>query len=107
MPCPASPAPALVSRRAAAAGAIQQGHPAAGAELDAAGAGSAGGEGERDVAALPHRARVVEQGGGDEQGDGRVAHAERLEALELLGELEAEGVAGGDGVDPLAGDEVL
>ena len=30
-----------------------------------------------------------------------------FEALELLGELEAERVAGGDGVDPLAGDEVL
>ena len=75
---------------------------AAGAELDAARAGSAGGEGERDVAALPHRARVVEQGGGDEQGDGGVAHAEGLEALELLGELEAERVAGGDGVDALA-----
>ena len=59
------------------------------------------------MAALPHRPRVVEQRGGDEQGDGRVAHAERLEALELLGQLEAERVAGRDGVDPLAGDEVL
>ena len=58
------------------------------------------------MAPLPHRPRIVEQRAGHQQRGLGVAHPERGEALELLGQAEVQGVAGHDGVDPLDGDEV-
>ena len=77
------------------------------AEQHAARAGAARGEREGDVPALPHRPRVVEQRGRDEQRDGGVALAERGELLELLGERERERVARRDGVDAHLRPQVL
>ena len=77
------------------------------AEQHAARAGAARGEREGDVAALPHRPRVVEQRGRDEQRDGGVALAERGQLLELLGERERERVARRDGVDAHLRPQVL
>ena len=51
------------------------------------------------MAALSHRAWVVEQGRRDEQRDRWVALAEGGELLELLRQRKREGVARGDGVD--------
>ena len=59
----------------------RRGQRAAAAEGDAARARAARRERERDVAALPHRPRVVEQRARDEQRRLGVAHAERGEPL--------------------------
>ena len=67
----------------------RRGQAMARAELHAARARAAGVQRERDVAALPHRARIGEVGGRDEQRHRRVAVAERREPLELLGERRA------------------
>ena len=78
------------------------------AERDGAGAGGARGDGEAHVlVALPHRARVAAAGGGHEQRHAGVADPERREALQLLGERQADLVAGDDGVDAPRRDEVL
>ena len=71
------------------------------AEGDRAGAHAAGLDGEAHVLALPHRARVGQPRGRDEQRDIGVADAERRQQLELLGQRAAELVAGDDGVDAL------
>jgi hypothetical protein len=69
---------------------------------------AAGLDAEAQVAPLlAHRARIGEAGGRHEQRDRRVADAERREALELLGQLEAELVARHDRVDALDRHQVL
>ena len=55
----------------------------------------------------PSALRVGHRRRRDEQRDGRVAHAERRELLELLGQVERQRVALRDGVDPDLGHEVL
>ena len=56
---------------------------------------------------LAHAGHALEAGGGHEQGRLRVAHPERAEQLEVLGEVEAEVAAGHDGVDALDRDQVV
>ncbi len=56
---------------------------------------------------LSHRRDPFEAGGRDEQRRLRVAHAERPEQLEVLGELETEVAAGHDGVDTFDGNQVV
>ena len=83
--------------------AVDLGH----AEGDRARPHAAGLHGETDVLSLPHRPGVPEPGRGDEQRDAGVGGAEGRQALELLGQGEAELVAGHDGVGDLGGHEVV
>ncbi len=79
------------------------------AECDPARLGASGRDQReaRMLALLAHRSDVLEAGRGHKQGGLRVAHAERPQALELLGELEAQQPARDDGVDALAGHQVV
>ena len=84
----------------------RRGQRRAAAERHAARPRAARGEREGDVPPLPHRARLGEQRGRDEQRRLGIAHAEGRQALELLGQPEVQRVAGHDGVDPLHGHQV-
>jgi hypothetical protein len=78
-------------------------------ERHAARAGAAGRH-EREagvLALLAHAGHVLEAGGRHQQGRLRVAHAERSQALELLGEVESQHAAGHHGVHALDRDQVL
>ena len=77
------------------------------AEADRTRASSTRRDGEAHVAALAHRAHVGHPCGRDEHVHAGVAHAERAQAPQLLGQLEAQRVAGDDRVDTLHLHEVL
>ena len=64
------------------------------AERDRASAHARGGNREARVPAFPHRAKLREAGSGKQQPHRRVSHPERPQRLELLGELQADGIAG-------------
>jgi hypothetical protein len=83
------------------------GQRAAAAEGHAARTRAAGGQRERDVPPLAQRPRIVEQRARHQQRRLGVAHAERGQALELLGQVEPQHIAGHDRVDPLHGDQIL
>ena len=59
------------------------------------------------MAALPHRAHVVEPCARYEQSRRRVGHPARLKRLQLLGQIEAELMAGDDRVGALDGHELI
>ena len=61
----------------------------------------------RVLALLAHRPHVAHAGGGDQQPHSRVAHPERGQPAELLGEVEAEVGAADHRVDPLGPHQVL
>ena len=61
----------------------------------------------RVLLVLPHAGHALEARRGHEQGRLRVAHPERAEPLELVGEVEPEVAAGHDGVDALHRDQVV
>ena len=77
------------------------------AEGDAERAVGAAVEAEAGVLALPHRPHVADPRRGDHQPHPGVAHPERREPAQLLGELEAEADAADDGVDALGPSQVL
>ena len=64
-------------------------------------------EAEAGVLALPHRPHVADPGRGDQQPHARVAHPERRQLPQLLGQLEAEADAADHRVDPLGPPQVL
>ena len=61
----------------------------------------------RVLLVLPHAGHALEAGRGHEQGRLRVAHPERAEPLEVVGEVEPEVAAGHHGVDALHRDQVV
>ena len=73
------------------------------AERDRAGADAPGADREADVAPLPHRPHVVEAPARDEQRGAGLPMPNGASALELLGQPQAELVAGDDRVDALDG----
>ena len=77
------------------------------AEGDAEGAVGAAVEAEAGVLALPHRPHVADPGRGDHQPHARVAHPERGQLPQLLGQLEPEPDAADHRVDPLGPAQVL
>ncbi len=61
----------------------------------------------RVLALLPHRPHVADPGRRHHQPHAGIAHPERRQLLQLLGQLEAEADAADDRVDPLRAQQVL